>query len=144
MVFREEEGDTASRISTLFDGDGDNQDEDGLGDQDTTNARVWTLQNKFSNYIYWTRQSKPTKNDKHAKWLEWTTSIGPAIHTPLTAEDLQKPLKYTDLTKKDENLKDENKEEVEEVKRVAKRKEPEGSREGDSESTKKATEQEIK
>lgn len=143
-MFREEEGDTSARIASLFESNGTSQDEDELGDQDTTNARVWTLQNKFKNYIYWSRQAKPSRSDKHAKWIEWTTSIAPLIHASLTAEDLTKPLKYTDFSKKENNTTTKDDVEDEEVKRVAKRKEPTGEREGDDEPTKKVAEVEKK
>lgn len=110
------------------------------------NLRLWTLQNKFQKYTYWTRHSKPTMSDKHAKWLEWMTSIAPKIHASITAEDMAKPLKYTLLATKEEakEVKSEESSEKEEVKNRTKRKEPEGEREDSEAAVKKTAEQEIK
>jgi hypothetical protein len=59
--------------------------------KEAVNIRPWTVQNKFKSYTYWTRNPRPSSNDKHVKWIDWLTKIAPSIHCPT---DLQKPLKF--------------------------------------------------
>lgn len=93
VVFREEEGESVTRIADLFEASPDT-DEESKELKNAPNLRVWSVQNVFSKYTYWTREKKPSTNDKHVKWVEWMNTLAPTLHSSLSDADLQKPLKH--------------------------------------------------
>jgi len=85
-----------TNVADLFEPkDGREDTDDHVDLKDASNIRSWAVQNTFQKYLYWTRHSRPSNGDRHAKWIEWVTSIAPTIHAPLTAESMMKPFKYT-------------------------------------------------
>ena len=94
-MFREEEGEYATNVADLFEPkSGQEEPEEYAYLKNASNIRPWSVQNIFQKYTYWTRNAKPSNGDRHAKWIEWATSIAPALHAPLTEESMKHPFKY--------------------------------------------------
>jgi hypothetical protein len=89
VIFREEEGQRRSP-QRIFKEDSDGEDEN---ENMPTEARLWGVQSHFVNFTSWTRRPEPSHQDKVMKWLEFT-KVANVIHSPVTKEAMDSPLKH--------------------------------------------------